>query len=87
MAGLQATLARIDPEPPFAWFLNGIVSKGFGVTALIKTARIAMSRRKVEMTADDEALLRHVYELTAAERTEYINKGKRQLAARAGEGA
>lgn len=88
MAVLVATGAPLPKYiPPFAWFLNGIVSKGFGITALLSTARIAMSRRKVEMTADDEALLRHVYELTAAERTAYINKGKRQLAARTGEGA
>jgi hypothetical protein len=39
-----------------------------------------MSRRKVEMTDEDERLLRHVHELTAGERAEYVNRGRRQLA-------
>ncbi len=68
--------------PPFAWFLGGIVTKGFGLNALLTTARTAMSRRKVEMTAADEQLLRHVYELSAAERMEHVNRGRRQLAER-----
>jgi len=66
--------------PPFAWFLNGVVSKGFGLNGLIDTARVAMSRRKVQMTDEDEVLLRHVYELTSADRMEYVRKGRRAAA-------
>lgn len=66
--------------PAFAWFLNGVISKGFGLNGLIDTARIAMSRRKVEMTADDEQLLRHVYALTSEERMEHVRKGRRAAA-------
>jgi len=82
MAVLVATGAPLPKYiPPFAWFLNGVVTKGFGLTQLLATARTAMSRRKVEMTAEDETLLRHVFALTQKERAEYIEKGRRQLAA------
>ena len=66
--------------PAFAWFLNGVVSKGFGLNALVSTARTAMSRRKVTMTDEDEKLLRRVFELTAEDRMEYVRKGRRVLA-------
>lgn len=66
--------------PAFSWFLNGVVGKGFGINAIVDTARTAMGRRKVTMSADDEALLRKVFELTAAERLEYVKKGRRVLA-------
>jgi len=62
--------------PPFAWFLNNI-NKGFGLNPLIDTARIAMSRRKVQMTEADEKLLRHIFELTNDERMDYVRKGRR----------
>lgn len=65
--------------PPFAWFLNGFIGKGFGLNALISTARTAMSRRKVEMTADDEALLRRIFELTAEDRLKYVARGRRAM--------
>jgi len=66
--------------PAFAWFLNGVVSKGFGLNAIVDTARTAMGRRKVTMTPEDEALLRKVFELTAEERLDYVRKGRRTLA-------
>jgi UDP-N-acetylglucosamine diphosphorylase/glucosamine-1-phosphate N-acetyltransferase len=65
---------------PFAWFLNGVVTRGFGLDGLIDTARIAMSRRKVTMTPAYEAMLRRLYELTADERSVYVAKGRRQMA-------
>lgn len=81
MAVLVATGAPLPKYiTPFAWFLNGVVTKGFGLGQLLKTARIAMSRRKVEMTDEDEQLLRHVYELTKEERSAYVQRGRRQLA-------
>jgi len=66
--------------PAFAWFLNGVVSKGFGLNAIVDTARTAMGRRKVTMTPEDEALLRKIFELTAEERLDYVRKGRRMLA-------
>ncbi len=80
MAILVATGAPLPKYiPAFAWFLQGVVSKGFGGNALIETARTAMSRRKVEMTSEDVQLLRHIFELTAEERMHYVRKGRRQL--------
>jgi len=80
MAILVATGAPLPKYiPPFAWFLNGFIGKGFGLNTLIKTARTAMSRRKVEMTQDDEQLLRHVFELTSEDRLQYVRKGRRAM--------
>jgi len=81
MAVVVATGAPLPKYiPPFAWFLNGVVTKGFGSNRLISTARTAMSRRKVEMTDEDEKLLRQVMEITAAERRERIRKDRRKQA-------
>jgi UDP-N-acetylglucosamine diphosphorylase/glucosamine-1-phosphate N-acetyltransferase len=78
MAVLMATGAPLPKYiPPYAWFLNGVVTKGFGLKTLLKTARTAMSRRKVEMTEADEQLLCHVHELTSEERLQYVRKGRR----------
>ncbi len=64
--------------PAYAWFLNGVIGKGFGLNTLIETAKTAMSRRKVPMTPEDETLLRHVFELTAEDRLSYVRKGRRK---------
>lgn len=83
MAILVATGSPLPKYiPAFAWFLNGTVSKGFGLNPLISTARMAMSRRKVEMTAADEQLLRHVYELTAPDRDQHVRRARKTLAVR-----
>jgi UDP-N-acetylglucosamine diphosphorylase/glucosamine-1-phosphate N-acetyltransferase len=83
MAVLVATGAPLPKYiPPYAWFLNGGISKGFGLRALIDTARKAMSRRKVEMTEQDERLLHQVHELTADERDVYIRRSRKALATR-----
>ena len=68
--------------PAFAWFLNGMIGKGFGLKPLLETAKIAMSRRKREFTAADETLLRHVFELTADERNAQVRRARKQMAAR-----
>ncbi len=80
MAVLVATGAPLPKYiTPFAWFLNGVVTRGFGLDGLIDTARIAMSRRKVTMTPAYEAMLRRLYELTADERSVHVAKGRRQM--------
>ena len=68
--------------PAFAWFLNGMVGKGFGLKPILETAGIAMSRRKREFTAEDEKLLRHVFELTADERNTQVRRSRKTLASR-----
>jgi UDP-N-acetylglucosamine diphosphorylase/glucosamine-1-phosphate N-acetyltransferase len=81
MAILVATGAPLPKYiPAFSWFLNGVIGKGFGLNGLIDTARVAMSRRKVQMTPEDEQLLRHVYEVTSEDRMEYVRKGRRAAA-------
>lgn len=83
MAILVATGAPLPKYiPPFAWFLNGAVNKGFGLNPLIDTARVALSRRKVQLTEADETLLRHVFELTAADRDAHVRRAMKTHAAR-----
>jgi UDP-N-acetylglucosamine diphosphorylase/glucosamine-1-phosphate N-acetyltransferase len=83
MAVLLATGAPLPKYiPPFAWFLNGAVDQGFGLNPLLQTARTAMSRRKVQMTDADVQLLRHVFELTAADRTQHVRRSRMASAAR-----
>jgi UDP-N-acetylglucosamine diphosphorylase/glucosamine-1-phosphate N-acetyltransferase len=68
--------------PPFAWMLNGMIGKGFGLKPLLETAKIAMSRRKVEMTAADEELLRHVFALSTPDRDAHVRRARKTLAAK-----
>ncbi len=65
--------------PSFAWFLDGIVTKGFGKERLYLTAKIAMSRRKCAWTPEDEAMWEAIFDLTAPARDEAIRKGRRDL--------
>ncbi len=68
--------------PSFAWFLEGVVTKGFGKRALFDTARTAMGRRKREFTAAQEAMWTEVFNITAPQRREAVKKGRRALASR-----
>ena len=67
--------------PSFAWFLEGVVTKGFGKKRLYETARIAMSRRKCQWTAAEEATWDEIFKLTAGPRGEAVKKGRRAMAA------
>ena len=67
--------------PSFAWFLEGVVTKGFGKRKLYETARVAMSRRKCQWTPVEEAMWEEIYKLTAPARNEAVKKGRRALAA------
>ncbi|HIQ20872.1 MAG TPA: hypothetical protein EYH34_06525 [Planctomycetes bacterium] len=67
--------------PSFAWFLEGVVTKGFGKRKLYQTAATAMGRRKMPWTPAQEAMWDAIFELTAPERNEAIKKGRRALAA------
>ncbi|NUQ64196.1 MAG: hypothetical protein HUU20_17130 [Pirellulales bacterium] len=66
--------------PSFAWFLEGVVTKGFGKKSLYETARTAMGRRKREFTAAQEAMWNEIFNLTAPARNEAVKKGRRALA-------
>jgi UDP-N-acetylglucosamine diphosphorylase/glucosamine-1-phosphate N-acetyltransferase len=66
--------------PSFAWFLEGVVTKGFGKRKLYETARVAMSRRKCQWTPVEEAMWEEIYKLTAPARNEAVKRGRRALA-------
>ena len=68
--------------PCFSWFLEGVVTKGFGRKKLYQTAKTAMGRRKQEWTEAEEALWDHVFELTKEERNAAVKKGRKILASR-----
>jgi UDP-N-acetylglucosamine diphosphorylase/glucosamine-1-phosphate N-acetyltransferase len=72
--------------PSFAWFVNGVVTKGFGRYTLYQTAKTAMGRRDKQWTQADQALWEHIYELTREEREEAIRRGRRQMFGRGGAG-
>jgi UDP-N-acetylglucosamine diphosphorylase/glucosamine-1-phosphate N-acetyltransferase len=65
--------------PSFAWFVEGIVTKGFGKGRLYETARTAMGRRQRNWSAEAEAMWDAVFEMTSPERTAAIRKGRKTL--------
>jgi len=81
MALIMATgkpLAKFIPS--FAWFLDGITTKGFGKAKLYETAMVAMGRRKMQWTAAEEAMWDAIYEITAPGRDDAIRRGRKQMA-------
>jgi len=65
--------------PSFAWFLEGVVTKGFGKRQLYATAKTVMGRRQLEWTSAMEAMWDQIFEITAAPRNAAIKKGRRAL--------
>ena len=65
--------------PSFAWFLEGVVTKGFGKSKLYETARTAMSRRKCTWTDAEQAMWDAIFELTAPPRDEAVKKGRKVM--------
>jgi UDP-N-acetylglucosamine diphosphorylase/glucosamine-1-phosphate N-acetyltransferase len=65
--------------PSFAWFVEGVVTKGFGKGKLYETAKTAMSRRKCQWTEAEQRMWDAVFELTAPMRNEAIKKGRRAM--------
>ena len=80
MALIMATGKPLPKHiPSFAWFIEGIVTKGFGKGRLYETAKTAMSRRKCEWTPAMEKMWDAVFEMTASVRNKAIKKGRRTL--------
>jgi UDP-N-acetylglucosamine diphosphorylase / glucose-1-phosphate thymidylyltransferase / UDP-N-acetylgalactosamine diphosphorylase / glucosamine-1-phosphate N-acetyltransferase / galactosamine-1-phosphate N-acetyltransferase len=79
---LIATTGKLMPKfiPSFSWFLEGVVTKGFGKNKLYDTAKVAMSRRKCEWTAAEQAMWDEIFRLTAPGRQEAVKRGRRSLA-------
>ncbi|MHC4643603.1 MAG: putative sugar nucleotidyl transferase [Planctomycetota bacterium] len=65
--------------PSFAWFLEGIVTKGFGKGKLYETAKTAMSRRGCEWTEVEQDMWNTVFEMTAPMRNKAVKKGRRAM--------
>ena len=65
--------------PSFAWFVEGIVTKGFGKGRLYETAKTAMGRRGCTWSAEAEAMWEAVFEMTAPERNAAVKKGRKTL--------
>lgn len=79
---LIATNGKLLPKfiPSFAWFLEGVVTKGFGKQKLYETARTAVGRRGCRWTEVDEAMWDEVFDMTRPARDEAIHKGRRLMA-------
>jgi UDP-N-acetylglucosamine diphosphorylase/glucosamine-1-phosphate N-acetyltransferase len=68
--------------PSFAWFLEGIVTKGFGKRKLYETAGTAMGRRNCQWSEAEQAMWDAVFEMTAPMRDKAIKKGRREMLSR-----
>jgi len=66
--------------PSFAWFVEGVVTKGFGKESLYKTARTAMSRRGCRWSDAEQAMWDVIFEKTAPSRNEAIRRGRIAMA-------
>jgi len=68
--------------PSFAWFVEGIVTKGFGKGKLYETAEMAMSRRNCQWSEVEQSMWDAVFKMTAPVRNEAIKKGRRAMLTR-----
>ena len=68
--------------PSFAWFVEGLVTKGFGRSTLYETAAMAMSRRGRQWTEAEQAMWDAIFEITAPMRKEAIQKSRRAMMAK-----
>lgn len=65
--------------PSFAWFLEGVVTKGFGKSRLYETSKATMGRRKCQWNASEEAMWDAVFEMTSPMRNKAVRKGRRTM--------
>jgi hypothetical protein len=68
--------------PSFAWFVEGVVTKGFGKDRLYETAKVAMSRRQCQWSEAEQSMWEAVFEMTAPIRNEAIKRGRRAMLTR-----
>ena len=68
--------------PSFAWFVEGVVTKGFGKGKLYETAATVMDRRGHSWTASQEAMWDDIFKLTAESRGDAVKRGRRLLYAK-----
>jgi len=65
--------------PSFSWFIEGVVTKGFGRRTLYETAGMAMGRRGSRWTQAQEAMWEAIFEMTAPARDEAVKKGRKAM--------
>ncbi|HUS91377.1 MAG TPA: putative sugar nucleotidyl transferase [Phycisphaerae bacterium] len=65
--------------PSFAWFINGVVTKGFGRRKLYETAETVMTRRGRQWTEAQQAMWDAVFGATAPARDLLIQRGRRRM--------
>jgi UDP-N-acetylglucosamine diphosphorylase/glucosamine-1-phosphate N-acetyltransferase len=65
--------------PSFAWFIEGMVTKGFGRGKLYETAATAMSRRGCQWTEAEQTMWDAIFEMTAPIRKEALQKSRRAM--------
>ncbi len=68
--------------PAFSWFIEGVVTKGFGKGKLYETAKMAMSRRKCQWTRTEQDMWEAVFEMTAPIRKQAVKKGRKAMLTR-----
>ncbi len=80
---LIAATGKLLPKfiPSFAWFLEGVVTKGFGKAKLYETAKTATSRRGRQWTEAEESMWNEIFNLTKPARNDAVKRGRRLLAA------
>ncbi len=79
---LIATNGKLLPKfiPSFAWFIEGVVTKGFGRKKLYETAQTAMGRRGCQWTEADEDMWNEIFNMTRPARDEAVKRGRRLMA-------
>jgi len=79
--GILMSMGKPLPKfiPSFSWFVEGVVTKGFGRKSLYETAATAMGRRKCQWTEADRAMWDVVFEMTAGPRDEAVKKGRKAM--------
>jgi UDP-N-acetylglucosamine diphosphorylase/glucosamine-1-phosphate N-acetyltransferase len=75
------TTGKLLPKfiPSFAWFVEGVMTKGFGKRRLYETAKMVMSRRGCEWSDAEQAMWEAVYEMTAPARETIIKRNLRAM--------
>ena len=65
--------------PSFCWYLDGRVSKGFGLGQALETARAAMERRGVQLTEAAVELIKYTEELTRQEKMDKVRRDRKRV--------
>lgn len=65
-------------NPSFVWVINNKPMKGAGVKTMIRTAKTVMSRRDVDMSPAEQALVEYLFTDTSKERRELIKKARQK---------